>query len=775
MKDSNTNLLSFNSPIILLLMKKFVTIFAVLFMVTNIHAQSTNDFLKGIVLDVDFKGNITPIQGAYIKWINENKIVTSDSNGVFKIPFSTTTKSLVVSYVGYKTDTIFVAEKKFVKVLLITKNKLKDVNITVDRKTSEVSFIDPWKTTIMNEKELFKAACCNLSESFETNPSVDVNLTDAITGTKQIQMLGLASQYAQLTQENMPGARGLAVNYGNTYTPGTWINNIQVTKGIGSVINGFESIAGQINTELHKPDVKEKIYFNAYSSEGGRYETNLIVANKLNSSFSQSVLLHGSMLSLKMDNNNDGYLDNPLGYQVNLMYRFKFDKGKGFIIQGGTSFLSDDKTGGQINFDESKRGLFTQYGTNIKAEKKDAWLKFGYVFPKKIYKSVGLQLSALSQNYNTYFGRNNYEGLQESFYANLIYQSLINTSDHKFRTGLSLMLDNYNEHFDNFNNAFNTNTNYNFKRNENVAGTFFEYTYSYLNKFSLVFGQRLDFNNLYGLFYTPRLHTRLALDKQTVLRASVGRGQRTANIIAENTGLLVSSRQFIFNTNYNKNAYGLQPEVAWNFGLSLNKDFKLNYRKGTISLDYYYTYFQNQVVVDREINVKEVRFYNLNGKSFSNSFQVQLDYEPLKRLDVRLAYRLYDVQTYYDFIGEKEVPLIAAHRAFFNIGYTTKSKWSFDLTCSWIGSKRLPSTLQNSSDKQLPNSSESYYLLNSQVSKSLFNKKLDVYIGAENILDFKQNNPIIDAQNPYGSNFDASMVWGPVFGQMFYGGLRFKL
>ncbi|MFA9214826.1 MAG: carboxypeptidase-like regulatory domain-containing protein, partial [Candidatus Methylacidiphilales bacterium] len=194
-------------------MKKIASIIVIIFMVLYGHAQQSTDFLKGIVVDVDYKGNITPIQGAYIKWLDEKKIVTTDSNGVFKIPFSTTTKNLVVSYVGYKTDTVFVAEKKFVKVLLITKNKLKDVNISIERKSSEVSFMDPWKTTIMNEKELFKAACCNLSESFETNPSVDVNLTDAVTGTKQIQMLGLASQYTQLTQENMPGARGLAVNY----------------------------------------------------------------------------------------------------------------------------------------------------------------------------------------------------------------------------------------------------------------------------------------------------------------------------------------------------------------------------------------------------------------------------------------------------------------------------------------------------------------------------------------------------------------------------------
>jgi outer membrane receptor for ferrienterochelin and colicins len=683
--------------------------------------------------------------------------------------FSSQTKNLIVSYVGYKTDTIFVAEKKFVKVLLITKNRLKDVNINVERKGSEISFIDPWKTTIMNEKELFKAACCNLSESFETNPSVDVNLTDAITGTKQIQMLGLGSQYAQLTQEMIPGARGLAVNYGSAYTPGTWINSIQVTKGIGSVVNGFESIAGQINTELHKSDVKETVYFNTYAGDGGRYEANLNYAYRTSTAFSQMILLHASALTNRMDNNNDGYLDNPLGYQLNAMYRFKYDKGKGLIIQGGIRTLIDTKTGGQFNFEPNADTINKPklYGIQIKAFRNDAFLKLGYVFHEKIYKSMGLQLSGVKQKYETFFGNNVYNGTQNSFYSNLIYQSLISSSDHKFKTGLSLMVDNYDERLYNF-------VNYQFKRNEIVSGAFIEYTYSFLTKFTLVAGQRLDYNNVYGLFYTPRLHVRYALNSKLVLRASGGRGQRTANIIAENTGLLVSARQFIFATNNQTNTYGLMPEVAWNYGLSLTKNFKLNYRKGSWSFDYYFTNFQNQIVVDRDANTKQVRFYNLNGNSFSNSLQVQLDYELLRRLDIRMAYRFYNVQTHFDSVGLKEVPLIAAHRAFFNISYTTKNKWNFDVTWQWIGKKRLPNTQANPIENRLSNYSSSYTLLNAQISKSLFNKKFDVYIGIENILDFKQSNPIIDSQNPFGSYFDASMVWGPVFGRMIYSGLRLK-
>lgn len=749
-------------------MRKYCLV-VVVFLLCNIAMAQETMNLKGIVVDTDLKGNITPIQGAFVRWMNEKNIVETDSNGVFVIPFSSETKNLIVSYVGYKTDTIFVAEKKFVKVLLITKNRLKDVNITIERKGSEVSFIDPWKTTVMNEKELFKAACCNLSESFETNPSVDVNLTDAITGTKQIQMLGLASQYTQLTQEMIPGARGLAVNYGSAYTPGTWINSIQVTKGIGSVVNGFESIAGQINTELHKSDVKETVYFNAYASEGGRYEANLNYAYRTSTAFSHMLLLHASALTQSMDNNQDGYLDNPLGYQLNAMYRFRYDKSKGLIIQGGIRTLIDTKTGGQLNFEVNADTINKPrlYGIQIKAFRNDGFLKVGYVFNKKIYKSIGLQLSGANQKYETFFGNNTYNGTQNSGYANLIYQSLISSSDHKFKTGLSVTYDNYDERLYNF-------KNYQFKRNEIVSGAFFEYTYSFLTKFTLVAGQRIDYNNLYGLFYTPRLHLRYVLNKQYVLRASGGRGQRTANIIAENTGLLVSARQFVFAANDQTNAYGLQPEVAWNYGLSLTKNFKLNYRKGSWTIDYYYTHFQNQIVVDRDINAQQVRFYNLNGSSFSNSLQVQLDYELLRRLDVRMAYRLYNVQTQYDSVGLKEVPLIAAHRAFFNISYTTKNKWNFDFTWQWIGEKRLPNTQANPAEKRFSNNSMAYTLLNSQISKSLFDKKLDLYVGIENILDFKQSNPIIDAQNPFGGYFDASMVWGPVFGRMIYSGLRFK-
>ena len=748
-------------------MKKFIVIIFCFWV--GIVAAQEQKLLSGVVVETSRKGEIEPIQGAIVYWMGSAKSVLTDSSGFFQIPYEKDKKRLLVHAMGFKTDTIFVAEKNNIKVLLINKNELNELTVSYERKTTEISFIDPWKTTIMNEKELYKAACCNLSESFETNPSVDVSYTDAITGTKQIQMLGLAGQYTQISQEAMPGVRGLATNFGLAYTPGSWVNAIQVSKGVGSVVNGFESISGQINVELHKPATKDKILFNGYMSEGGRYESNLVLRQELSGKFSHAIMLHASTYSLRMDRNLDGFLDNPLGSQYNGLYRFNFDNKKGFSLQGGFQFLKDEKIGGQnsfrIDMQDTSKNLV--YGTRINAERLNGFLKLGFVFPQQRYKIIGFQLSALKQNYDNFFGNNLYKAIQQSTYANLIFQSIIGNSNHKYRTGLSQQIDWVDEQF------FNRQA-YSFKRQEIVSGGFFEYAYTYKALFTLVAGLRMDYHSFFGWQNTPRVHLRYAPTVQSVFRASIGSGWRTSNVIAENMGILASSRTWQFQNAFTANTvYGFKPEKAWNMGLNFTHDFKLNYRNGTFSVDYYYTEFVSQVVVDREANSQKVFLYQLNGKSFSNSLQLQLDYQPIRRFDVRIAYRWFQVKTQYTG-GMKELPLIARQRAFINLAYHTKSKWSFDLTMQWLGAKRLPATTANPDVYRLPDYSNPYYLFNTQISKNL-KKRFDVYVGIENLLNFKQGNPIIDAQNPFGTYFDAGMIWGPVFGRMWYGGFRYKL
>jgi outer membrane receptor protein involved in Fe transport len=217
--------------------------------------------------------------------------------------------------------------------------------------------------------------------------------------------------------------------------------------------------------------------------------------------------------------------------------------------------------------------------------------------------------------------------------------------------------------------------------------------------------------------------------------------------------------------------YGLQNEKAWNGGMNATYKFKLNYRPGSISADYYYTRFMNQVVVDWE-ETNFIKFYNSTQKSFANSFQIQLDYEPIRKMDVRIAYRLHDVQvTYENKLMQK--PLNAKHRAFINLSYTTKRKWSFDYTLQYIGEKRIPTTKYNPANLQFAATSPSFFTMNAHINKA-FKKGFETYAGIENMLNYMQQTTIIDGSNPFGQYFDGSLIWGPTMGRNFYVGLRYK-
>ncbi|MFT3844774.1 MAG: TonB-dependent receptor [Lacibacter sp.] len=727
------------------------------------HTSAT--VIKGVVLEETNKGHLHPLQGATIQWLQSGKGVVTDSNGVFAIEQIETANKLIISYTGYKADTIDIADMKALVIVLAKGKELSEVVVNAKQRSLYIAALNPVRTQIMTEKELFKAACCNLSESFETNPSVDVSYNDAVTGSKQIQLLGLSGNYTQLTVENLPGPRGLATPMGLNTIAGPWIESIQLTKGIGSVVNGFESIAGQINIELKKPEKSEKLYFNLYQNDMGKFDANLNLSHKIGKKWSTTLLLHNDFLNNhKVDFNKDGFRDLPTGAVWSGINRWKYEDNNGWIVQFGIKALTDNKTGGEVTFNPEADKLTTnKYGLGINVRRYEAFAKTGYVFPEKKYKSIGLQLSAFNHQQNSYFGLTTYNAKQQNFYGNLIYQSIIGNTAHKFRTGLSFVYDKYDETFN--------STGY--KRTETVPGAFFEYTYDYLTKFSIVAGIRADDNNLYGWFVTPRLHLRYEPVKGSTFRISAGRGQRTANIFAENTGVFVSSRTLEIITAVTGKAYGLNPEIAWNKGISFDQQFRLFNRNASLALDFFRNDFTQQIVADLE-DVNKIRFYNLNGKSYSNSFQIELNTQPFKNFDVRLAYRLFDVKTTYsNQLLQK--PFTAKNRAFANLAYEVKS-WKFDYTVNYNSSKRIPSTTSNPTMHQQPATSPDYVIMNAQVSKTVGKKQpVDLYIGGENLTGYYQKNAIIAAEEPFGSHFDASLVWGPISGRMLYAGLRWKL
>ena len=721
--------------------------------------------VKGVVLQENAKGKFEPMPNASVYWLGTGKGVVTDSLGVFEINTDTSTQKLVISYTGFKADTLTVVHANDLKVIMASKGQLNEVTIFSRQLGSFIPYLNPIRTQVMTGTELLKAACCNLSESFETNPSVDVSYNDAVTGSKQIQMLGISGNYTQLTVENLPGPRGLATPLGLNSIAGPWIESIQLTKGTGSVVNGFESIAGQINVELKKPESAEKLLGNIYVNDQGKTDLNLNVATKLNEKWSTALLLHDNFMNNALDMNMDGFKDMPTGNTFSLVNRYKYDNSNGVLAQFGVKVLNDQKVGGETSFNEnSDKYTQNRYGLAINTQRYELFGKLGYVFPQQKFKSIGLQFNASDYQQASYFGLTNYNANQQSFYTNLIYQSIINSTIHKFRTGFSFQYDKYNE-------DYNLNS---YVRKEIVPGTFFEYTYTPNDKWSVVAGIRGDNNNLYGSFITPRLNIRYEPVIGTVFRFSVGKGQRTANIFAENNSLFVSQRILMIMGQNNSGAYSLNPEISWNKGISLDQKFNLFNNPATLSLDYFRNDFKNQVIVDIE-SAKKIHIYNLAGKSYSNSFQAEVNMTPVTKLDLRVAYRYFDVkQTYSGNLLDR--PFIAKHRAFLSVDYATNNDWKFNYTVTFNGKKRIVNPYESYVSFIPPTSSPSYYLMNAQVSKSFgINNPMDIYVGVENISNFFQQNTILSADDPFGPNFDASMIWGPVTGRMLYVGWRIKI
>lgn len=713
------------------------------------------------------KGENIPMPGTIVKIPGYDIGTQTDIDGNYRLTVPEAATVIVFERMDYVSDTIKLKEgPNNISTVLRSLKKLDEVEVTYRKKGNEIGLLDTRKTELISERELLKAACCNLSESFETTPSIDVAFTDAVSGYKQIQMLGLAGPYTLITRENIPDVRGLSAITGLTYTPGTWIEGMQLSKGTGSVVNGYESVAGQLNIELRKPfeEKEPTAHLNVYQSGQGRSEGNVIYKHVFNKNLSSNLMLHGSGRWLRIDQNNDGFMDQPLNSQFSGLNRWFYFGPKGLEIQGGVKLTLLDQTGGQLKYEKGTEQVTGKpWGFQMNTKRIEGWAKIGKVFPQTKGTSTGLQLSGVHHEQGAVYGNRNYDATQNTFYANWIFQTILGNTNHGLKTGLSTVVDNYNEQFENKL----------FTRNEIVPGAFAEYSYNYLTKFNVIGGLRADYHNLFGAFVTPRLHMRYAPFERTAIRGSVGRAQRTANILAENLGYMASARSFSFMGTNAGLPYGLKQEIAWNYGVNLTQKFRLNYRDGALSVDYYYTNFENQIVVDVE-DANTVRFYNLDGMSFANSLQGQLDYEPIRGLDVRLAYRWYDVKTTYGGTL-KERPLVAAHRAFVNVGYETKNTWRFDYTLQWIGAKRVPATHDHMTGADVAEyQSPKFVQMNAQISKT-WNEVFEIYLGGENLTNYMQHNPILGAANPYDKGFDASMVWGPVMGRNIYAGMRWKL
>ena len=746
-------------------MRTVILIAVLSFVLFPLKAQ---DKVRGKVIEISTEGKEQPLIGANIYWLGTTIGTTSDANGDFSIITSENSGRLIVSFVGFISDTLQINDNSFAKIILKKESfETGEVEVTARQKSTFVQFKGIENSNIITKRELQKAACCDLSESFETNASIDVSVTDAITGTKQIEMLGLSGIYTYTSMESLPFLRGLISNAGLNFIPGTWIKSINVSKGIGSVVNGFESITGQIDVGLAKPfsPDQEKLNLNIYGNLDKRFEVNMNYRAGLSKKISTVTLLHASTRQHEFDINKDNFMDLPRFSTFNIMQRWKYSSGEGFESQFGFQFVKDKKEGGTLK-NLSQNNPLNSYLYTLNQDQFNIHGKIGYVFTDSEYKSFGFQWSLTRYNNESDFGNRLYSGEQKSGYFNFIYQSLFFDKIHKFRTGLSYLYDDYDETFQQII----------YMRTEKIPGIFFEYTYLPNELFSFVAGIRSDFHNEYGTMISPRFHLRYSPNEDWIIRAVAGKGFRTSNIFVEYSRVFTSSRRLNIQSN-NNFGYGLDQESAWNYGINITHYFLYDWREATLSIDLYRTDFSNIVIADQDTNPGEINFYSVENGAYSNSFQAELNMELFERFDFRLAYRYLDVRNKINNQWQQK-SLMSKHRALVNLAYTTEPEnetaMAYDFTLQWFGNKRIPSTGSNPDEFKRSSTSPSFILVNAQVTRAFF-KDFDVYLGIENMFDFRQDNPIIDPGNPSSGYFDASLIWGPVSGRMIYSGLRYNL
>jgi outer membrane receptor for ferrienterochelin and colicins len=740
-------------------LKKVVFIVSLLFPLgisaQNILGKVTNEKKEALI-------------GANVYWLNTTIGVTTGNKGEFEISTQDiSVKKLIASYVGHSPDTIEITNQTFVEFRLKESQNLNEVIVQGQRDGVIISDINPIKTEQITQTELGKAACCDLAGCFETQTTVQPQTTNVITNSKELRILGLSGVYNQVLIDGFPMIQGLTYTYGISSIPGTLVDNIYVSKGANSVLQGYESISGQINVETKDPDDTDRLFLNAYINNFFEKHLNANYAFK-HGKWSNLTAVHTVQPANKVDRDNDNFLDLPLltRYMISNKWKYGNDKDWGFNSQIGLRFFNEQRIGGQTFFNSDiDKGSSSIYGQSVNTNQPEIWAKTGYRLNDK--HNIVLFTSAFHQQQDSYFGTVKYNARQSNFYGNIQYE--LNYARHNLKTGISYRHLNLNEEIA-FTDTFLLRTYAgNYQRLENIPGLFAENTMRFFDdKLTWIAGVRGDYHNQFGFQFTPRTLLKYDLAPKTIVRANIGTGWRTVNLFSENIGLLVSSRDIVF-------AEQLQPEKALNYGINLTQKFETpdNNLSGYFSADYYRTDFQNQIFPDYDTDPTKAIIQNFTGTSISNGFQAELYLNFYKRFELKTGYNYLDV---YREIGETKqlLPFNPMHKLLGTFSYKPLSnKYHFDVNVHWYGEQRLPDTQSNPIEFQRPDFSKPYTIVNAQFTYSF--KKVEVYAGCENIFDFRQEQPIVSWQDPFSPYFDTSSVWGPTRGREFYVGLRVRI
>jgi outer membrane receptor for ferrienterochelin and colicin len=738
-------------------MKKYIIIVSLLFP----FGLSAQTILGKVINDKK-----EPLIGASVYWLGTTTGASTGQKGEFEISTKdVANKRLIASYVGHTPDTIEVVNQTFIQFKLLETKTLREVVVQAQRDGIIISNLKAIKTEQITQVELGKAACCDLAGCFETQSTVQPQTTNVITNSKELRILGLSGVYNQVLIDGFPMIQGLSYTYGISGIPGTLVNNIYVSKGANSVLQGYESISGQINVETKEPDDTDKLQFNVYMNNFLEKQFNANYGFK-KGKWSNLTAVHMVQPADKTDRDEDNILDLPLltRYMVFNKWKYGNEKDWGWNSRVGLRFLNEQRIGGQTFFDtQSDEGSPDVYGQTVTINQPEFWTKTGYRFNDN--HNVVLFASAFHQDQKSFFGTVKYDAQQTNFYGNIQYE--LKYTNHSLKTGISFRHLNLNEDIAFTNIGLQRTYAGNYESRENIPGLFAENTMRFFNdKLTWIAGIRSDRHNRFGTIFTPRTLLKYDLSPKATIRVNIGTGWRTVNLFSENINLLVSSRDIIFEEQ-------LQPEKATNYGVNFTQKFETANLSGYLSTDFYRTEFQNQIFPDYDSDPTKAIIKNYTGTSVGNGFQAELYLKMWKRFEVKTGYNYLDV---YREEGEIKqlLPFNSKHKVLAAFSYKPlTNKFHFDVNLHWYGKQRLPDTKSNPSEFQRPDFSDTYTATNAQFTYNF--KKMEVYFGCENIFDFRQEQPIISWQNPFSPYFDTSSVWGPTRGREIYVGFRYYL
>ncbi len=792
-------------------MKKSIVL-SIIIMLCMPFVASAQRTLTGKVVDAT---NGEPLIGASLFWKNTTAGATTAVDGTFSIKRVSGFETLVIDYLGYDVVEMVIDNKELNNITIELTPSAVGIDEVVIEGQQRGNYA---KTSGITRQEqisfagLCKMACCSLAESFENSASVTVGYSDAISGARQIKMLGLAGTYTQILDENRPIMQGAGAAYGLSYTPGMWLNSIQVSKGVASVTAGHEAITGQINLEHRKPTDDERFFLNLYFDSELRPEINLSSAIPLtkDKSLSTVILAHGSLDTATHDMNGDGFVDMPRANQLNFANKWLWQNAGGVQLRWGWKVVNENRVGGQLDY---KRDMYDQmledpfntpYGSKIHNRNINAYIKAGIpvgyerTFTGDPNDAVQNNIAFVADydNYLTdsYFGLNTVDVVENAFRFNATYAHYF-TQRSSLNAGASLYARIMDNNYVQTNpRAETTNPFWVGKASTIEPGIFAEYTYNIEEKFSLVVGLRGDYATVGGDYYidnaknnsrfliTPRSHIRWSITPRTTLRASAGMGSRRQNLVTDNIWMMTTSRDIRFAEGFQQS--GDDMEQALTVGGSLAQTFHLAQDdQATISFDYFRSQFFNTMVFDQETADNSILIYNSTGRSFTDNYQIDFNWTPFRGFDLFATFRYTNAKMTLERDGEQilvERPLTSRYKGLINIQYAV-GRWVFDATAQLNGPMRLPELNGDLAKAQTsPELSPVYPMFFAQVSYKISN--LTLYLGCENIANYMQGRngkgtaPIImEGATPYDPGFNSSMVWGPLMGRKFYIGLRLNL